>query len=736
MDIFLRYFVLGVGRFWKTCGFALVGVLAFPCALLASSDANGMADRMSELALQVGAIIIAARLCGMLFKKLNLPGVIGEMFAGILIGPYVLGHIPLPGFPEGLFPIASQSLPVSEPLYAIATVASIILLFIAGIETDFALLLKFSVASFWVGIGGVIASFGTGMALCHIMTDLPLFHPTSLFLGVVSTATSVGITARILTDKKRLDTPEGVTILGAAVIDDIVGVILLAVIVSFVSLSAGAGEGVDWLQIGYVALRATGIFLVFTLLGLKFARQIAFVLKKCENLTAMSVMAFALALILAGFFEKAGLALIIGGYVAGLALSLTDIRRVIQEQLRGVHAFFVPVFFAVMGMLINIQTMFSPEVITFGLLFTVVAFLAKYLGCGIPAFLSGFNMLGATRIGLGMVPRGEVALIVAGIGLSSGVLADEFFAVSIFMTVFTTIFTPMVLTVVLSRPERGTRTEIDISGHVSFSFDLGRAELASFVENHIVEEFRLEGFYVHLLDGDVHQYHIQRDQSVIVLSIDKQKIQVDTSAEFLVYAKTLVYESIVELHSVTDTLRDVIKIDQLKRDIAPSAFTQTEIKQPDVAQIVSQAHILTNLKADTGEGVMREIVDALGQTCVSDPEGVVAALMERERLVSTAMEYGVAIPHARTPAVNGCCLAIGFKRGGIHFGATDAFPTEVFACILYPANTEGPHMALLAYLAEKLSSREKVQQVLSCASEEAVLRFLLTNERVHNTGNA
>lgn len=260
---------------------AILTIMLFGALAIFAEGTESVTETMSGLVLQIGIILFAVRLGGMLVKKLGIPTVLGELLAGVAIGPYALGSIPLGSFfPHGIFPLNGAELAVSPELYGFATVASIILLFASGLETDLGMFLRYSVAGGIVGIGGVVFSFGLGNALGMIILDTGFMDPRCLFLGIMSTATSVGITARILSEKKKMDSPEGVTILAAAVFDDVLGIILLAVVLGIVAvITGGTGAGLTAGAIGSIAGRAFGIWLGFTALGLIFSKRIANFLK-------------------------------------------------------------------------------------------------------------------------------------------------------------------------------------------------------------------------------------------------------------------------------------------------------------------------------------------------------------------------------------------------------------------------------------------------------------------------
>ena len=246
----------------KNTAFIILALLFFvlvPCFLYAAggSSSQGLTGRMATLVFQLSIIVFAAWLGGKVFEKLKMPAVLGELCAGIVIGPYFLGAIPLWGFPQGVFPLALE-FPISNELYGFTVIASIVLLFLVGLETDLETFLNFSFAGSIVGIGGVVGSFILG-DLVGVLASPYLFgvqygfmHPVPLFLGVISTATSVGITARVLSGRRKMDSPEGVTILSGAVIDDILGIIALAIVVGIIKSGY-----VSWRNVAFITFKAS-----------------------------------------------------------------------------------------------------------------------------------------------------------------------------------------------------------------------------------------------------------------------------------------------------------------------------------------------------------------------------------------------------------------------------------------------------------------------------------------------
>ncbi|HYU20018.1 MAG TPA: cation:proton antiporter [Chloroflexota bacterium] len=414
-------------------------------------------EAVSRLVLQLSLVLFAAKLGGELAERgLKQPAVLGELGAGLLIGPYALGAIDLPFIgPAFSLPAAERGptlVPISAELYAIGQIAAVVLLFVSGLETDFGQFIRFGPAAGLVGTGGIILPllFGIFATVLFGLAGSPL-EPAALFMGAIMTATSVGITARVLGDLGRLDSPEGVTILGAAVIDDVLGILLLAIVVGLAA-SGVVSPG----EIGLTGARALGLWLGLTLVSALLAGWVARIYLAFRTEGAVLGLVLAMAFLSAYLAQRFGLALIIGAYSAGLAFSRSPLSPALERPLRAVYHALVPIFFVTMGMLVDFGAMLP--VLAFGSVVTLLAIVGKVAGCAAPALLVGFNRMGATRIGLGMLPRGEVALIIAGAGLTSGTITSDIFGVAVLMTIVTTVLAPVLLVPAFKRGGSGLRT--------------------------------------------------------------------------------------------------------------------------------------------------------------------------------------------------------------------------------------------------------------------------------------
>ncbi len=398
-----------------------------------------------ELFVQLLVIFVAAKLAGELFLRLRQPAVIGEILAGIVIGPFALGLIGLPE-PEVLHLFHEDKAAAREAvtlvLETIAELGVVVLLFFVGLETRLSDLLRVGLRSLVVAVLGVLAPFIGGTLL---MLGLGYRTIEAIFMGTVLVATSVGITARVLRDVGALDSAEARIILGAAVFDDILGLLMLTVV------SGVAARGaLEFGQVARVSLLALGFTAVVGGLGaIAVRRFFPPLVARLRIEQAPLVLALALMLALASLAATIGLAPIVGAFLAGMALAEVADRYHLHEQALPIYAFLVPYFFVVTGSLVDPRLFLQRETLWLALAVTLAAVATKALGAALGTL--GLRLRSMAVVGFGMVPRGEVGLIVASIGLSLGVIERPLFSVAVVMSLLTTLLTPPLL-VWLVRP--------------------------------------------------------------------------------------------------------------------------------------------------------------------------------------------------------------------------------------------------------------------------------------------
>ena len=725
-------------------------------------------EQMMFLVLQIGIVIFAAKLGGMIAAAMRLPSILGELAAGIVIGPWALGGI---GFGDGMFAqglfhgvaLKGSGFDATTPeLYGIATLASVILLFLSGLETNLKMFLKYSFVGSMVGLGGVIVSFVFG-DLCAVyllphffdvfaeggkwaLAGIPLAEAMTreapLYMGIMSTATSVGITARILSEKKKMDSEEGTTIMAGAVIDDVLGLIVLAIgngiiAANHASAASGAagGAGMDWGNIGFVAAKAFGVWLGATVIGVVAARWIAKFLKKSfKSPVVISTMAFGLALILAGFFECMGLAMIIGAYVMGLALSRTDLKHMIQETLSPVYTFLVPIFFCAMGMMVDVSAICSKPVLIFGAIYTALAIAAKVVGCMIPSMCCGFNVLGGLRIGAGMVPRGEVALIIAGIGLSSGFLTQEIFGIGIMMTLLTTVFAPPALVALFVPKGSGVRhpKPNQNGGSREIFFELGSTDVADYVMTKLVAEFRNEGFFTSLLSKDDNIWEIVMDDMELSIRRTGEKIFVQCTPEEEAMVMTAWMEVASQVNDLARSISNPIRREDVDRFLKDTADDHKVHGRGNVIRYLQGFLMIPSFKAANKEEAIRTIVAQLAEFCpnhVKDVKAATAAVLKRENAMPTGLDHGIAVPHGRDASVNGIAGAValvdnsGAVAGISDYETIDKSPVSIIVLTLANDQTQTPYLQLMAGISKVLRSDNGYEKLVRCKSADEMRKF-------------
>ncbi len=709
-------------------------LLAISIPLFASSAQSGhnessLVHKMTMLVFQLGLIIFIAKFVGRLFGKIGMPSVLGELVSGIIIGPYLLGGIPILGFVNGLFPLADGSVPVTTELWAISIIASIILLFHAGLETDLNLFMRYSLKGAVVGIAGVVFSFAAGIWCAMTFLDYSIMDPVSLFFGVISSATSVGITAKILSEQRKMDSPEGVTILAAAVIDDVLAIIILAIVMGIVSVMSGGTENsnIDWGEIGFIAFKAVSVWLGFTAIGLLFATKISGFLKLFKDKINIAVAGLALALVFAGIFESAGLALIIGAYVLGLSLSKTDISFVIQDVIHPISEFIVPVFFCVMGMMVDLNILFSKEVLFIGFIYAVVSILAKLVGCGLPSFFLNFNLLGSLRIGAGMVPRGEVALIIGGIGVASGVLDSKLFGITVLMTLISTMLPPPILTKLLKINKKGTRKEEKGSDTISTKFNFPSDSLTELAINKIVTALTGEGFFSHKMEIDGDKiYQLRKDNIFFTIHHLKTEIEIISDKEDIIFVKTLVYEALLNLNETIKKLQDMAKPEEMKKDMLESD-TDSRKNSNLLKSAINTKTILLKIKSTTKDEILKEMVEVLFKNGdITDKNEVLQGALDREKLMSTGLQNGIAIPHCKTDSVSSIKTVIALSKKGVDFDSLDGEPSTIFVLIVSPLSNPGPHIQFLSAIGSILNDKHARLEIMDCKTPQGVKDEILS----------
>jgi Kef-type K+ transport system membrane component KefB len=433
----------------------LVAALVLGCWISSygaeSTDSGATHGLSPAVLIGIAVMLVAAKLAGELFERIGQPAVLGELMSGI-----VLGNLVLFGFK------AAEPLKTNEIIAGLAEIGVIILLFEVGLESDLKEMLAVGWSSLVVAVLGVIAPFFLGLAVAtyFIPDEAVLGH---VFIGATLCATSVGITARVFKDLNRLSTREARIILGAAVIDDVLGLLILAVIAGAIR-AANAGTALSLSAIAMIAAKSFMFLFLAIVLGRFVVPHMLRGAGRFETRGVLLTLAVSFCMALAWAAAKVGLAPIVGAFAAGLVLDEVHYKpahgrteRDLHDLLQPVSTVLVPIFFVLMGLKVDLSLFVRTELLGFALVLTIAAIIGKQI-CGLGVWQKGTNRL---VIGLGMIPRGEVGLIFAGIGASlmlpnvagkpEPVIGPATFGAVVIMVIFTTLVTPPALKWSLSR---------------------------------------------------------------------------------------------------------------------------------------------------------------------------------------------------------------------------------------------------------------------------------------------
>jgi Kef-type K+ transport system membrane component KefB len=379
----------------------------------------------------LAAILLGAKLFGEIAERIGQPAVLGELAAGVVLGPSLFGLVD----------------PNSEIIHLLAEVGVVVLLFSIGLETQLKKLIQVGGTSLMVAVTGVALPFAGGFIVSRL---LGLTHPQAIVMGAALTATSVGITARVLGDLGRLNHRDGQVILGAAVIDDVIGLVILAVVSDLV-----AGATVTFTSILAKTAIAFGFLIVAVLVGGRLAGPVLHAAHRSTRIDVLAAIALAGAFLLALAAEWAGSAPIVGAFAAGLIIAGTPYVSRVEVHVRALGSFFVPIFFVFVGAAINLRSFTQTDTLIVGGLLLLVAIIGKVAAGFAPWWYRGSKLV----VGVGMVPRGEVGLIFAQLGLALAVLTDGLFSALALVVFVTTFVAPPLLKRLIPPTERTTSDE-------------------------------------------------------------------------------------------------------------------------------------------------------------------------------------------------------------------------------------------------------------------------------------
>jgi len=393
-----------------------------------------------ETIIGVGILLFAAKLMAELFLRLKLPIVLGELLAGMIVGPFALG---------GFFVIdGKQLLHINDEIKILGEMGAIVILFMAGLEMTPKEFLKGGKASFTVGTLGVVVPFFAGLMIFQAFGFEAL---ESMLIATALTATSIAISIQVLSEFGKIKTPEARLIIGAAVVDDILAIAVLSVVISITGSDAGI-DSINITDVTITILQVLGFFAIMLIVAVVVIPKIITprLWKAKGSVEGIATASFFGAAALAG---SIGLSPIVGAFAVGMALSTTKVFEKVENYIGKIGLIFAPLFFAIIGAQVDLRAV-DLNILMISAVIIVVAVVTKLLGCGLPAMFFLKSKAQGMRVGIGMISRGEVGLIVAGVGVTAGVLTSEVYSTIVIMVAVTTIITPIWLKMEYRKEQR------------------------------------------------------------------------------------------------------------------------------------------------------------------------------------------------------------------------------------------------------------------------------------------
>ncbi|GKS66687.1 sodium:proton antiporter [Nitrosarchaeum sp.] len=399
-----------------------------------------------ETIIGVGILLFAAKLMAELFLRLKLPIVLGELIAGMVIGPFALGA----------YIVGSEGVPllhINNEIKVLGEIGAIVILFMAGLEMTPKEFLKGGKASFTVGTLGVIVPFIAGLAVFQMFGFDAL---QSMLIATALTATSIAISVQVLSEFGKLKSPEARLIIGAAVVDDILAIAVLSVVISIAN-GPGGVDSIDISDVTIKILQVLGFFAAMLLASVWVIPKIITprLWKAKGSVEGIATASFFGAAALAG---SIGLSPIVGAFAVGMALSTTKVFEKVENYAHQIGLIFAPLFFAIIGAQVDFRQV-NAEILYLSGIIIAIAIVTKLLGCGLPAMMFLKSKSKGMKVGIGMISRGEVGLIVAGVGVASGILTSSVYSTIVIMVAVTTIITPIWLKIEYKKEQRQDGTE-------------------------------------------------------------------------------------------------------------------------------------------------------------------------------------------------------------------------------------------------------------------------------------
>lgn len=662
------------------------------------------------LLLVLGLILIITKITDALFEKIIIPSIIAEIIVGIILGNLIRFQIVNNSFFPNFF--EQQNHFILNIMYIFCHIAIFLIFFILGLDTNYSISNKPKFINIFIAlISSLFCFIGVYFINFHIFPALLIEKASNItlfYLAIITITTSTGITALTLSNKNLISSIEGKTIISASLIQEFLSILIFSFSLLFFNLSQINNTA----TIFSITIKILLALIIFGFLTIILSNKLQFLAKFFKHRTDLMITIFSFILLISILLERYGFSLIMTSYLSGIALAKSKISQIIKSKIKPLYSLFSSLFFCTAGLLTDISILTKKEFLIFLLIFTTAIITLKTIGVLIPALFNNFNIIGALRISVGLLPMGETSIAIAFFSLILGYIPKDLFSIIIMMILITAILNVAFIPFIFNSKKGIKKIEIEEES-IKFSLDFSSIDIADLVLMKLLNLFNKEGFQIRIINKKEELYHIKKEDNLIVINREKEKLCFSLLRKNENFLYTSIYIVLVDLEETMKKISLPLNKENILKKIQNNSGVGMQF---DIAQYLSPELIILNLKGNSKNEVIEELVNLLyRKDIIKDKEIILKSILEREEIMSTGMQNGIAIPHCRTDEVKDLICVIGIKKEGVDFDSIDRQPAKIIILTLSPKTIPTPHIQLMSGIAQKLTEENR-KKILNAAT--------------------
>ena len=514
---------------------------------------------------------------------------------------------------------------------------------------------------------------------------------------------------------------ERLTSISSVLYDNIIVIFLFTFFVFIIKTDNISALKIIDIKPDFTILASIITIIIIFIIGLYVMDKLNDKIKKITNRSSIFIIIFGLIIIFSYIFSNIGLPLIISAYILGLILSKSRLNFNIGNQLKIIYAFFIPIIFAFAGMILDLNEIISsPGLIVVSLICVIILITVKVFIYSLIGFLTQFNFIDSLKIGINSIPRGEITLILGVISYSYGLINKQVYIIIVVFVLFSILIYSL-LQLFLKSKTGGTSKP----GTVEIQLEFESIELNNFLVSRIIDNFRTNDFRINVFNLDNKYYHMKKDDLIFCITCHDTSINIESPDKEIAFVKNLIYEILLDLNK---KIKDIIFKQEQNKELENINVSDKKIEKKvkiELKDIFFEENIIINLNANNKKELLEEMVSLLYKNGhIKDKNIVLHELLEREKIISTGMQRGVAIPHCKTKSVDKITMALGLKQEGINFDALDSQPCKIFIMIISPEDTVNAHMRVLMLVSTILNQEEARNKLLKSKSPKEIREFI------------